>query len=58
MTLSQARAEAVRDYLMKRGVEASRLQAVGYGRDRPADRNNTQEGRAKNRRVELIVVEQ
>jgi outer membrane protein OmpA-like peptidoglycan-associated protein len=56
--LSQARADAAREYLIKRGVEAERLQSVGYGDSRPAATTNTADARAKNRRVEFIVVEQ
>jgi outer membrane protein OmpA-like peptidoglycan-associated protein len=56
--LSQARAEAVRDFLIKKGVEPERLQAVGYGDTRPLDKRKTAEARAKNRRVEFIIVEQ
>ena len=56
--LSQARAEAVRVFLLSRGVEASRLDAVGFGDTRPLDRRNTASARAKNRRVEFIIVEQ
>jgi outer membrane protein OmpA-like peptidoglycan-associated protein len=51
--LSQRRAEAVRDYLIGKGISASRLRAKGYGEDRPVASNDTLEGRAKNRRVEL-----
>lgn len=51
--LSQARAEAVRDYLISRGVAADRLEARGYGPDEPVATNRTAEGRAQNRRVEL-----
>jgi outer membrane protein OmpA-like peptidoglycan-associated protein len=53
--LSQQRAEAVRDALVARGVEASRLVAVGRGSDRPVATNETPEGRASNRRVEIIL---
>ena len=56
--LSQARADAVREYLIRRGVQPERLQAVGFGNSRPVDTHKTAEARAKNRRVELIVVEQ
>ncbi len=56
--LSQSRADAAREYLIKKGVEAERLQSVGYGDSRPAATTNTAEARAKNRRVEFIVVEQ
>jgi len=52
--LSVNRAEAVKTYLMnKGGVAPSRLSTAGYGEDRPIAPNNTKEGRAKNRRVEL-----
>lgn len=50
-TLSQQRAEAVRDALVKLGVDGSRLKAVGYGAAQPVADNKTEEGRAKNRRV-------
>ncbi|HEX7972055.1 MAG TPA: OmpA family protein, partial [Thiobacillus sp.] len=52
--LSQRRAEAVRAYLVKKGVAADRLTAKGYGESRPVASNKTAAGRAKNRRVELI----
>ncbi|MBD3241739.1 MAG: OmpA family protein [Chitinivibrionales bacterium] len=51
--LSQRRAEAVRDYLIGKGIDPSRLRAVGYGEVRPIADNTTAAGRAKNRRVEL-----
>jgi outer membrane protein OmpA-like peptidoglycan-associated protein len=53
--LSQQRAEAVRDALVARGVEPSRLVAVGRGSDRPVATNDTAAGRASNRRVEIIL---
>ncbi len=53
MTLSQARAESVRDFLISLGVPAAQLTAMGYGETLPIGDNNTEEGRAKNRRVEL-----
>jgi OOP family OmpA-OmpF porin len=53
MDLSQRRAESVRDYLESRGIASSRLSAKGYGETRPIASNDTPEGRAKNRRVEL-----
>jgi outer membrane protein OmpA-like peptidoglycan-associated protein len=52
-TLSENRALAVRDYLMRFGVMPSRLTAVGYGADSPIASNDTAAGRAENRRVEL-----
>jgi OOP family OmpA-OmpF porin len=52
--LSQARADSVRAFLIENGVPASQLTAKGYGPANPIAPNNTPEGRAKNRRVELI----
>ena len=52
--LSQRRADAVRTYLISKGVDAGNLTAKGYGEDKPIASNATREGRAKNRRVELI----
>jgi len=54
MKLSQRRAEAVRNFLISRGVAADRLTAKGYGEAQPVADNATEEGRFKNRRVELI----
>ncbi len=54
--LSQGRAEAVRQYLITKGVEPSRLQSVGFGQDRPIDSNATSNGRENNRRVEFLLV--
>jgi outer membrane protein OmpA-like peptidoglycan-associated protein len=56
--LSQARAESVRNALIARGIEPDRLQAVGYGDTRPLDKRQTNGARAKNRRVEFVIVEQ
>jgi outer membrane protein OmpA-like peptidoglycan-associated protein len=54
-TLSQRRAEAVRNALIEEGVAAERMTAVGLGMDRPVADNATQEGRSRNRRVEIVV---
>lgn len=54
--LSQRRADAVRDYLIKHGISGSRLSTDGMGEDRPVASNNTEEGRFQNRRVEFHVV--
>ena len=53
--LSQRRSEAVRAYLIGKGVAAERLEAKGYGEDRPIASNSTNAGRAANRRVEFIT---
>ena len=55
--LSERRANAVMDYLVDHGVDASRLSTTGYGESRPIASNQTREGRALNRRVELLVQE-
>jgi outer membrane protein OmpA-like peptidoglycan-associated protein len=53
--LSQKRAQSVRDYLASHGVAPDRISAVGVGFSRPIADNKTTEGRANNRRVEIIV---
>ncbi|HZV71771.1 MAG TPA: OmpA family protein [Saprospiraceae bacterium] len=56
--LSQQRAEAVRTYLVTHGVNATRLNAVGYGQTKPIDTNDTDAGRQKNRRTEFRIIAQ
>jgi OOP family OmpA-OmpF porin len=51
--LSEARAKAVRDYFIKQGIAPERIRAKGFGETRPVATNDTPEGRAQNRRVEL-----
>jgi outer membrane protein OmpA-like peptidoglycan-associated protein len=53
--LSEQRANAVRDYLVKKGVDPNRLTAKGYGIENPVADNKTEAGRAKNRRVEISL---
>lgn len=54
--LSDRRAASVRRYLISKGVDASRLDSKGYGESQPIATNDTKEGRAKNRRVEFVVL--
>ena len=54
--LSQRRAEAVKKYLVGKGIEANRVYTEGKGEKQPVADNKTDEGRAKNRRVEIEVV--
>ena len=57
-TLSEERAQAVRDYLVEEGVQASAVSAKGLGKTEPIASNNSSIGRARNRRVELVVAGQ
>ena len=57
MSLSQARADSVRDYLLKQGVDQNQILAEGYGPTRPIASNLTKAGKAANRRVEFRMVE-
>ena len=52
--LSERRAKAVRDYMVSQGIDASRISTVGYGKTKPIADNKTAEGRAENRRVEIM----
>lgn len=54
MRLSERRADVVRNYLISKGIAADRLSAKGYGESQPIADNATDEGRFKNRRVELV----
>ncbi len=56
--LSQARAQTVRDYLSERGVPGNRMRVVGRGPDEPVASNESAAGKARNRRVEIIVQKQ
>lgn len=56
LKLSQDRAAAVKHYLTERGIAADRIQTVGYGESKPVAENITPDGRAKNRRTEVRIV--
>jgi len=58
MTLSQARADAVRFHLEGLGVSRARMESIGFGPDQPIETNRTTAGREKNRRVEFVIVQQ
>lgn len=55
--LSQGRAKATSDYLISKGIDAARIVAKGYGLSRPIASNDTEEGRAANRRTEALIIE-
>jgi OOP family OmpA-OmpF porin len=54
--LSQNRADAVRGILMNNGISADRMTTAGYGQERPVASNDTDDGKARNRRTELVVL--
>lgn len=55
LILSKKRAEAVRDFMVENGIDASRLSVLFFGETQPIDSNDTEEGRQKNRRVEMTI---
>ena len=57
MKLSQNRAEAVKTYLISKGIDRSRFKAEWFGSKNPIASNKTEEGRQRNRRVEMLLVE-
>jgi outer membrane protein OmpA-like peptidoglycan-associated protein len=56
MDLSRRRAASVKRYLVEGGVEESRITTNGFGPDKPIDTNDTNEGRANNRRIEFQIM--
>ena len=56
LTLSDQRAKAVREFVIAKGIEADRITAAGYGETKPIATNDTEEGRAQNRRTEVTVL--
>jgi len=57
LDLSQRRVLSVMRFLVEQGVEPARLEAIGHGKTRPIADNTTDEGRARNRRVDFIIVD-
>ncbi|NCB67711.1 MAG: hypothetical protein EOM47_02540 [Bacteroidia bacterium] len=57
LQLSQERVNSVKNYLVNKGIATDRIVAVGYGEEKPVATNETDEGRAKNRRVEVKIIE-
>jgi OOP family OmpA-OmpF porin len=55
--LSQRRADSVKLYFVSRGIASTRLQSIGYGKDRPIADNSTSSGRATNRRTEFKLID-
>ena len=56
LKLSQDRAESVRTYLISKKLPANRVTSVGFGESRPLASNDTEDGKAQNRRVEFVIV--
>lgn len=55
--LSERRAESVKNHLVSKGISAGGISIEGYGQSEPVAPNNTTEGRQKNRRVEIVIVD-
>lgn len=55
---NQERADAIKAYLIRKGIKAKRLEAKGYGQTRPIESDDTERGREINRRVEINVVKE
>lgn len=58
LKLSQSRAEAVKNYLVKKGIDAARVQAKGYGDTQPIESNDTDAGKKRNRRTEVRIIKE
>jgi outer membrane protein OmpA-like peptidoglycan-associated protein len=56
LTLSEQRAKSVMNYLIEKGITATRIEAKGFGKSKPVADNSTEAGRSKNRRTEFKVL--
>jgi len=56
LELSKKRAESVRNYLVGKQIESSRITVTGFGMNKPVESNDTEEGRYKNRRIEFKIL--
>jgi len=56
LKLSQKRSNAIKKYLLDKGIDSSKLVAIGYGESKPIASNKTSEGKAKNRRIEIKAI--
>jgi len=56
LKLSQKRSNAIREYFLNKGIDSSKLVAIGYGESKPIASNKTSEGKAKNRRIEIKAI--
>ena len=56
LSLSKNRAQSVHDFLIAKGITANRLQYDGFGPNKPIASNKTEEGRAQNRRTEIVIL--
>ena len=57
LKMSQKRADAIRDYLIAKGVDGNRLRAKGFGETRPIDKRANEAAWAKNRRTEFVIIQ-
>jgi outer membrane protein OmpA-like peptidoglycan-associated protein len=57
LPLSEKRADAVKAYLLKKGLTSNRVEAKGFGSTKPIADNNSEAGKSKNRRVEIVLGE-